>query len=175
MLALNEASTAALGDPGLRGTINPATTRPPATYLRRVKPFAENGPASEPDISKKMFAAHAALSKLTQPDQQALLRRSRIRTVRRKEVIYRKGDPTSSLLLVLDGYVKLSWPLANGSEMVLDIAGPSGCVGDFVTIMNQAHDAYVTTLSPRRLLLIDAGNPGRPSNTSQTVWSRSCG
>jgi CRP-like cAMP-binding protein len=155
MLALNVPSAVALGSPGLDRTIEPTAMCPPAPYLHPVLPVREIGLAADSAINK-ILATHVALEKLSKQDLQALLQRSNVRTARRQEVIYRRGDPVSSVLVVLDGYVKLSRFLANGSEVFLDIAGPRGSVGDVAAIKKCPHNANVAALSPCRLLLIDA-------------------
>ena len=89
-------------------------------------------------------------------DRNALLRWSRVRSLKRQEVICRQGDAASTVILVLENYLKLSVACADGGEAFLDIAGPGDCAGAITALDRRAHDSDVTALSPARALMIDA-------------------
>jgi CRP-like cAMP-binding protein len=137
------------------GNIDPAVIYSAAAYARQVPTVAETATCADP-VACRLIAAHPALGALPQHEHCALLRWSRIRPLKRQEVIFRQGDPVSSIALVLDGFVKLSVPLADGDELFLDIAGPGNCVGELSALHARTHTANVTTLAPGRLLMIDA-------------------
>jgi CRP-like cAMP-binding protein len=134
--------------------IHSAAAQHTTPYLRPVP--ADPAPGNDPAV-RQHLAAHPALGTLPEQDRHSLLRWSRIRTLKRREVICRQGDPAASVILVLDGYLKQSVALADGGEVFLDIAGPGECTGEFVALDRSAHDADITALSPCRLLMIDAG------------------
>jgi CRP/FNR family cyclic AMP-dependent transcriptional regulator len=137
------------------GAILPAAIQRSGLHLHPVPATAETATANDPALRDRL-AAHPALGTLPEQDRQALLRWSRIRTLKRQEVICRQGDPATTVILVLDGYLKRSASLADGGEVFLDIAGPGECAGETAALDRCAHDADITALSPCRLLMIDA-------------------
>jgi CRP/FNR family cyclic AMP-dependent transcriptional regulator len=155
MPALNTPTAGRCGFPVLSGNINSAAINSSATYCRPVPANCETGSAADPAV-RRLIAAHPALGVLPEQDRCALLRWSRIRFVKRQDVICRQGDPAKNVVLVLEGYVKLSSPLADGGEVFLEIASPGSCVGELLALHPQLHDADVSALSPCRLLMIDA-------------------
>jgi len=113
--------------------------------------------ATDPDSTlRRLIAAHPALGTLPEHDRRALLGWCRFRNVKRQEVICRRGDPVSAVILVLEGYVKLSTSLADGDDVFLDIAAIGSCIGDLTALQRQPHDANCTALSQGRLLMVDA-------------------
>ena len=155
MLVLNVSPASHGKIPILGGNIKPAAIHQAAAYLRSVPASAETGPGADP-VVRKLFAAHPALSTLLEENRHALLSSSRIRLLTRQEVICRQDDPANTVILVLEGYVKQSRPLADGGEIFLDIAGPGDCAGEMAALEKRPYDADVTALSQCRLLLIDA-------------------
>ncbi len=120
-------------------------------------------PASAADTDpavRRLFATDAALRALPDADRQELMRWARIRFFKRQQGICRQGDPLGHVVFVLEGYLKLSALLADGSEVFLELVGPGRGVGELLVlqaIQQQAmHDANVTSLSPCRVLTIDA-------------------
>jgi CRP-like cAMP-binding protein len=79
---------------------------------------------------------------------------SSVQTLSRREVIFRHGDPGTTVILVLEGYVKL-FTLTEGREVVLDIVGPGTCLGKVSVLNKWPRSANATTLSPCRLMSID--------------------
>jgi CRP/FNR family transcriptional regulator, cyclic AMP receptor protein len=103
-----------------------------------------------------LSAAHPILGRLTEQSRRALLRWSRFRAVKRRETISRQGDPAGAVLLVVNGYLKRSTPLADGNEVLLGLIGPGDCAGEATVLLEQPHDANLTALSECLLLMIDA-------------------
>jgi CRP-like cAMP-binding protein len=153
MHLLNATSAAPRSLPIPGGTIHQAAIQHATPYLRSVP--ADPAPASDPTI-RHHLAAHPALGALPEQDRNALLRWSRVRSLKRQEVICRQGDAASTVILVLEGYLKLSVACADGGEAFLDIAGPGDCAGAITALDRRAYDSDVTALSPARALMIDA-------------------
>jgi CRP-like cAMP-binding protein len=155
MTVLNVQTADRFAIPGISGQIDPALTYAAAARPRSM-PFAvETGPGGDPAV-RRLIAAHPALGLLSEQDRAALLRGSKIRVTGRQEVVCYQGDTAAHLILVLDGFLKLSATLANGSEVFVEVAGPGHCVGEMPTLQSRAHDADATALSVCRLLMIDA-------------------
>jgi CRP-like cAMP-binding protein len=81
------------------------------------------------------LAAHPALRLLGEPERRALLRWSVIRTLQRQELAFRRGDTARSVLLVLEGCLKLA-TVCDGREVVLEVVGP-GCSAGEVSLLNR--------------------------------------
>ena len=155
MPVLNEPPVGRRGTAVAAGKINPAVLCSATSYARQVATTVTAGRLPDPDVCR-LVAAHPALGALPEHEQGALLRWSRLRPLKRQEVIFRQGDPASSVALVLDGFVKLSVPLADGGELFLDIAGAGSCIGEMPALHGRPHSADVIALASGRLLMIDA-------------------
>jgi CRP/FNR family transcriptional regulator, cyclic AMP receptor protein len=141
--------------PVISANIDPTAMYRPAHYLRPVGPVREAGPAADLAVPK-LVTAHPVLGTLADHEQRALLGLSRIRTVARQHAICQQQDPGNAVILMLAGHAKLSRTDAEGREVFFDIAGPGDCVGDVSVMQKRPYDADLTTLSPCRVLLIDA-------------------
>jgi CRP/FNR family cyclic AMP-dependent transcriptional regulator len=155
MTVLNVLTADRYGLLGLGGQIDPALTYPAVARPRPVPAATESGPGGDPTV-RRLIAAHPALGLLAEKDRTALLRGAKIRVAERQEVVCYQDDPAAHLILVLDGYLKLSATLSNGSEVFVEVAGPGHCVGEILTLQSRAHDSSATALSVCRLLMIDA-------------------
>ncbi len=103
----------------------------------------------------KLIADHSVLGSLPEEDRLSLAQWSTIRVLRRRETIFRCGDPGRTVILVLEGYVKLCTALVDGREVVLEIVGPGGCFGELAVLNKWPREADAMTLSRCRLLAID--------------------
>jgi CRP/FNR family transcriptional regulator, cyclic AMP receptor protein len=126
----------------------------PASYPS-ARPSAETGRPNDPGLHQ-LFATNPALLTLSPAERQRLSRCSRVRGLRRKEIAGRQGDPVSNVILVLEGYLKLSRQVSDGGEVFLDIAAPGVCIGELAALQRQPLDVTLTALTHCRLLLIDA-------------------
>jgi CRP/FNR family transcriptional regulator, cyclic AMP receptor protein len=116
-------------------------------------PAAARGYGIDAIVSR--VAGHSAFRFLPERDICALMQWTTLRTFHPQETIFRHGEPGRTVILVLQGYVKLSTTLANGREVVLEILGPGGCVGEVTVLNNGPREADATALSRCRLLSID--------------------
>lgn len=154
MPVLNERLPGKGGISIIGGNINLATTVPAANHLRPIPAATETGLGADPTL-RKLIAAHPALGTLPESERYTLPRWSRVRHINRKQVICRQDDPVISVILVLDGYLKLSTPDDDGDDIFLAIAGPGDCVGELAALQKRSHEADVTALTRCRLLMID--------------------
>lgn len=107
------------------------------------------------DAIARKVAGHRVFGFLPDRDLRALMQWTTIRTFQPQEMIFRHGEPGRAVILVLQGYVKLTTTLANGREVVLEILGPGGCVGEVTVLYKGAREADAAALSRCRLLSID--------------------
>lgn len=105
--------------------------------------------------SRGLIASHGMFGMLPERELAELMRRSTIRNLRRREVIFRQGDPGGTVNLVLRGYVKMSKTLADGRDVVLEIAGPGEAFGEVAVLNKWAYENDATALSDCRLLSVD--------------------
>jgi len=92
---------------------------------------------------------------LPESDLLPLLRRATLRHLKARETLFTMGEAGSFLVLVLDGYVKLSSVTPGGREIVLEIAGPGGVFGELAVLNDWPRSADAMALSPARVLCVD--------------------
>ena len=155
MTVLNVLTADRSGFPAAIGGIHPALTYPSAIRAR-IPAVIETGSGADPAV-RRCFAAHPALGTLSEQDRAGLLRGSKIRSLARQDVISYQGDPAAHVILVLEGFIKLSATMADGSEVFVEIAGPGTCIGEMLALHRRPHDADATALADCRVLMIDAG------------------
>ncbi|HET7884098.1 MAG TPA: Crp/Fnr family transcriptional regulator [Acetobacteraceae bacterium] len=100
---------------------------------------------------------HAVLGLLAERDLAAIVRQSPIRSLPRGHVLFRGGAAGHAVVLVLQGYVKLSTTAANDREVVLEIAGPGTLFGEIAVLNNVPRQADAKALTPCRLMVINGG------------------
>ena len=105
---------------------------------------------------RNLIAAHRGLSALPEQDLQTLLQWSTIRNLRQRETVFRQDDPARTVILVLEGYVKLSVFLADGREVAVEIVGPGECFGETAVLNQCPRETNAVTISRCRLLGFDA-------------------
>ncbi|WP_030456271.1 Crp/Fnr family transcriptional regulator [Herbidospora cretacea] len=86
--------------------------------------------------------------KLTPEEQIDLRARGRTRTWGRGEIVFTQGDPSTWVLLVLSGKVKISAATESGTDVVLAVRGPGAVVGEMASIDGQPRSATVTAVEP---------------------------
>ncbi|ABQ69062.1 Crp/Fnr family transcriptional regulator [Rhizorhabdus wittichii] len=77
-----------------------------------------------------------------------------LQPTRSNEEILRQGDEGTSLLLVLDGVVRISLVTPNGREIILDYAEAGAVLGEIAVLDGQPRTASATAMWPGRLLRI---------------------
>lgn len=96
---------------------------------------------------------------------EAIVAASRLRTLRRGQVVFATGDPGDTLLVVLSGRVKVVVRSADGSELTLAIVQPGSVFGELSVTDGGPRSADAETLDECRLLVI-------PRTTVLDVCSR---
>jgi CRP/FNR family transcriptional regulator, cyclic AMP receptor protein len=109
------------------------------------------------DAILNAIRAQGILGLLPERDLLALLRQSSTRSLPKNRVLFRGGDEGRSVVLTLQGYVKLSTIAPNGREVVLEIAGPGSIFGELAVLNGTPRQADATTLTSCRVVAIDGG------------------
>jgi CRP/FNR family transcriptional regulator, cyclic AMP receptor protein len=92
---------------------------------------------------------------LSEQDLMPLLRHASLRHLRPRETLFTLGEAGSTLVLVLEGYMKLSSVTPCGREIVLEIAGPGRVFGELAVLNDWPRSADATALSACRVLSVD--------------------
>lgn len=71
--------------------------------------------------------------------------------------IFQKGDPGDSLMIVVDGRVKISTVSAEGKEAVLNFIEPCQCFGEIAILDGKPRSADATTVMPTELFVLRRG------------------
>jgi CRP-like cAMP-binding protein len=86
-------------------------------------------------------------------DLRALGARTEVRVLPSDAVVIKQGDPADSLLAILRGKVKVYLLDANGQELVVDVRGAGGYVGEMM-LDDKPRSAWVKTLEPSSFAVI---------------------
>jgi len=96
---------------------------------------------------------------------EAIAAASRLRTFRRGQVVFTRGDPGDTLIVVISGSVKVVVRSADGGELTLAVIQPGGTLGELSVADYGPRSADVETLQECQLLLI-------PSQTVRDICAR---
>jgi CRP-like cAMP-binding protein len=108
------------------------------------------------DETIRLMNRNRILHCLMPEDLRALVRGSTLVRFRERDVIFSQGEEGRSVMVLLQGYVKLSACTAGGREVVLEIAGPGRVFGELAVLNGWRRSADAHTLAPAQLLSIDA-------------------
>ena len=79
---------------------------------------------------------------------------SRLRSVRRGQVLFTAGDPSDTVILVISGRVKVVVRSADGAELTLTVVQPGGMLGELSVADGGPRSADAEALDDCRLLLV---------------------
>ena len=87
-------------------------------------------------------------------DLSALAAASRLRTFRRGQVVFSRGDPGDTVIVVVSGQVKVVLRSADGGELTLTVIQPGGLFGELSVADSGPRSTDAETLGDCQLLLI---------------------
>jgi CRP/FNR family transcriptional regulator, cyclic AMP receptor protein len=96
---------------------------------------------------------------------EGLIGSARLRVFSRGQVVFTRGDPGDSLIVVVSGRVKVVVRSADGGELTLTVIEPGGTLGELSIADNGPRSADAETLEESRLLLV-------PRETIQDICTR---
>jgi CRP/FNR family transcriptional regulator, cyclic AMP receptor protein len=105
------------------------------------------------------------LGSVPAPDLEAAIAVSRLRAFRRGQIVFTRGDPGDTLIVVISGRVKVVIRSADGGELTLAIVGPGSAFGELSIADGGSRSADAETLEECQLLLI-------PRKTVQDICAR---
>lgn len=86
----------------------------------------------------------------------------RVRRFRRGEVIFHRGDPGTTLFIVISGCVKIVAPTEGGEEALLALMGPSDFFGELSLLDGAPRSATAVALEPVELWVLHRDDVLRP-------------
>ncbi len=87
-------------------------------------------------------------------DVDALLARASTREVARGEMVLRRGDPSTGLIVILVGRLRIGVVSAEGGEVSLGVLGPGEVLGEISLLDGQPRSADAQAMEAGRLLVI---------------------
>ncbi len=94
------------------------------------------------------------LRSVTARDLETIAAASRLRNVRRGQVLFTAGDPSDTLILVISGRVKVVVRSADGAELTLTVVQPGGMFGEISIADGGPRSADAEALEDCRLLFV---------------------
>ncbi|MFF8830765.1 Crp/Fnr family transcriptional regulator [Streptomyces sp. NPDC015131] len=73
-----------------------------------------------------------------------------------RTVVLRKGEPSSHVLLIMDGWLKVTDGSPEGHEALLALRGPGDVIGESAALHGTARSASVTALEPVRAVVLSS-------------------
>jgi CRP-like cAMP-binding protein len=111
-------------------------------------------PPREAEILR-LLQAHDVMRLIPEESLRNLIRRSGLANYPARDEIFAQGDPGRTVMVVVEGYVKLSVTMLSGREVVLDLAEPSSVIGEIAVLNDWPRAATATALSDCTMLAID--------------------
>ena len=108
------------------------------------------------DETIRLMSRNRILHCLRPEDLRTLVRQSTLLGFREREPVFSQGEEGRSVMVVLDGFIKLSACTVGGREVVLELVGPGRVFGELAVLNGWRRAADAQTLSPAQLLSIDA-------------------
>jgi CRP/FNR family cyclic AMP-dependent transcriptional regulator len=110
----------------------------------------------EEDEIVRLMGRSRVLHCLPQEEQRGLARRSTLLRFGERDLIFSQGEEGRTVMVLLQGYVKLSSSTAGGREVVLELAGPGSLFGELAVLTGWCRAADAHALSACQLLSIEA-------------------
>ena len=108
----------------------------------------------EPKLAEHL-RRYPLFAKLTDAELLSLAERSRTRSFKRGEALFRKDDPGTHLYVVLDGSVKIALPGEFGQEALVSIMRKGDFFGELALFDPAPRNATITTNAPVTMAVLD--------------------
>lgn len=104
---------------------------------------------------RELLAGHFLLQHLEAAELDELLRFARERLLPDGHAVFRRGDPGTSMMAVLEGRVRIGVCSEDGKEITLAILGPGTPFGEIALIDGKGRTADAVAMGPCRLLVLE--------------------
>ena len=95
------------------------------------------------------------LARLEHSERDSLLRLGRTIHYPMRSVVIRQEEPSSHVLLVIHGWLKVTVSAPNGYEALLALRGPGDIIGESAAVSGRPRSATVTTLEQVEAVAVD--------------------
>jgi CRP-like cAMP-binding protein len=114
-------------------------------------------PATDPPPATRwpLLREHFLFAALRAEDFEQLMGSATEQRFAHGRTIFRRGDPGSSLIAVLEGQVRIGVSSENGKEITLGIVGQGELFGEIAVIDGHGRTADATAMGACRLLVLD--------------------
>ncbi len=104
--------------------------------------------------TQELVSGHFLLNQLEPDELDKLMTFARMERYGANEVIFRKGDPGHSMMMVVQGRIKISSSSAEGKEVVLTVLVTGEFLGEMAILERKDRSADATALEPSELLVL---------------------
>jgi CRP-like cAMP-binding protein len=113
---------------------------------------------ADPDIRNvvRILSETTFLRAIPNDDLEVIVRRGQMRTFPRATVIYRRGEPGGSLMVLLSGRIKISNVSPEGKEVVLNFLRAGDLNGEIAVLDGKERTADALALEETRAVVISA-------------------
>ena len=119
-------------------------------------PAATAKPSPAQHIDRhKLLASHPFFSGFERPVMDRLLSHAVTRRVKKGTILFRKGDPGSSLYVVCAGSVRISVPSEQGQDAIFNLIPPGELFGEIALLDGGARTADAMVTEDSELMVIE--------------------
>lgn len=104
----------------------------------------------------RILPSSALLSSWGPAELEDLLARATLHAMRKGDVLLHQGDPGDTLVILLDGTLRISMVASNGREIILDYAEAGSVLGEIALLDGGERTASVTALGEGQYLRLGA-------------------
>jgi len=113
-------------------------------------------PAPAPHIDRhKLLAGHPFFNGFNRTVIDRLVSHAITRRVKKGTILFRKGDPGSSLYAVCAGLVRISVPSAQGQDAIFNLVPPGDLFGEIALLDGGARTADAVVIENSELMVIE--------------------
>jgi CRP/FNR family transcriptional regulator, cyclic AMP receptor protein len=105
---------------------------------------------------RPFLKSHTFFGGLPDPALDALIERGHTKAYTKGDVIYRRGEPGDSLMVILSGRIKVTNVSANAKEVVLNFLGAGDINGEIAALDGKERSADAVALEPCEIFAVYA-------------------
>ena len=121
-------------------------------------------------VDSSVLERFTLFSGLEQESLDRLARYSRQISLEKGEKLFDLGDPSDGCYTILEGVFKISIPLADDKETLLNIMGSGDVIGEIGLIDTQPRSAAATALKPSQLAFLPARDFNHVANANPEIY-----
>ena len=127
------------------------------TSTRQGPPMTDAAAPQAAPLSQraKILSANPLFAALDRQDIEALAAFASERPMRKDETLFRRGDPGSFMIAVVQGEVRIVIPSAVGKERIIRVMGPGDILGEFALLDGAPRTADAIAVTNGRLLVLE--------------------